>query len=241
MHAPKWIEFRNAVFYFSSIAINLFFFMLAITYIVQTISINSGRISDLALIDSNLKASAVELTQNRTADDVAAIREAIKDNTNRRAKQKKDMDYGDERHHHLGLDDCFLGRDPRCFHRNSSWSNTAQLGLAAGVLGACLSFFVLLRNDAVSEQPKMWTLSTLISLVCTLPIGGAIGLLVLFLLLGSTGTVLTQVSGVVQVESPFGVAFACTLAALFSDRLVQTLSRLLDNIKITASSTKAEV
>lgn len=239
MEAPKWIELRNAVFYFSSIAINLFFFMLAIAYIVQTISINSGRISDLALIDSNLKASAVELTQNRTAEDVSAIREAIKDNSNRRAKQKKDMDYGDERFRNLGLKDCFLGRNPQCFHRNSSWSNTAQLGFAAGILGACLSFFVLLRNDAVSEQPKMWALSTLISLVCTLPIGGAIGLLVLFLLLGSTGTVLTQVSGMVQVESPFGVAFACTLAALFSDRLVQTLSRLLDSMKITATSTRA--
>ena len=151
------------------------------------------------------------------------------------------MDYGDRQHGNLGLKHCLLGRDPNCFHRNSSWTNTAYLGLAAGILGACLSFFVLLRNDAVSEVPKMWALSTPISLVCTLPIGGAIGLLVLFLLQGSTGTVLTQVSGVVQVESPFGVAFACTLAALFSDRLIQTLARLLDNIKITATSTKAGV
>jgi hypothetical protein len=241
MDLPKWTETRNAIFYFSSIAINLFFFVLAISYIVHTISINAGRISDLALIDSNLKASATELTQNRTPEDMAAIREAIKDNNKRRAKQKKDMDYGDEQFHGLGFKECIFARDPRCFHRNSSWTNTAYLGIASGILGACLSFFVLLRNDAVSEIPKMLTLATLISLVCVLPIGSAIGLLVLFLLQGANGAVLTQVSGVVQVESPFGVAFACTLAALFSDRIVQTLSRLLDNIKVTAASAKTGV
>ena len=234
----NWTETRNAIFYFASIAINLFFFVLAVAYIIQTISINAGRISDLALIDSNLKASAIELTQNRTAEDVAKIRDAIIDNNNRRAKQKKDIDYGDAQFHSMGFKECVLALNPNCFHRNSSWTNTAYLGIAAGILGACLSFFVLLRNDAASETPKMWTLGTLISLVCLLPIGSAIGLLVLFLLQGSSGAVLTQVSGVVQVESPFGVAFACTMAALFSDRIVQTLSRLLDNIKITASPAK---
>ena len=234
----NWSEMRNALFYFASIAINLFFFVLAVTYIIHAISINAGRISDLALIDSNLKASAIELTQNRTAEDIAAIRDAIKDNTSRRAMQKKDMDYGDHKFLTLGFKDCALGFNPNCFHRNSSWTNTAYLGIAAGILGACLSFFVLLRNDAVSEAPKMWTLATLISLVCVLPIGSAIGLLVLFLLQGANGAVLTQVAGVVQVESPFGGAFACTIAALFSDRIVQTLSRLLDNIKITAPLAK---
>ena len=60
----------------------------------------------------------------------------------------------------------------------------------------------------------MWRLSTLISLICLIPIGSIVGLLTLFLLRGANGTVLTQVSGVVQVESPFAIAFACTLAAL---------------------------
>ena len=68
----NWIETRNAIFYFSSIAINLFFFAVAISYIIQTISINAGRISNLAMINSNLKASAIELTQNRTPEDMVA-------------------------------------------------------------------------------------------------------------------------------------------------------------------------
>jgi hypothetical protein len=47
--------------------------------------------------------------------------------------------------------------------------------------------------------------------------------------LPSKGTVLSQVSDVVQVESPFGIAFACILSALFSDRILASLGRLLEH------------
>jgi hypothetical protein len=82
----------------------------------------------------------------------------------------------------------------------------------------------------------MWQLSTLISLICLLPIGSAIGLLTVFILRGAKGAILTQVSNVVQVESPFGIAFACTLAAFFSDRILAALSRLLEHFGLTKTA-----
>ena len=241
MPSPGLVETRNAIFYFASIVINMFFFVMAIAYIMLTISVNAGRISDLSLIKSNLQASSKELTQNRTPEDFIAIRNAILDNSSKLAKQKKDIDFGDERFHAMTFRQCALAFDANCFHRNSSWMNNIYLGMACGILGACLSFFVLLRTDAVTDSPTMWRLSTLISLICLIPIGSIVGLLTLFLLRGANGTVLTQVSGVVQVESPFGIAFACTLAALFSDRVLSALSRLLDHIGVTKAPQAAGV
>ena len=58
MPSPGLVETRNAIFYFASIVINMFFFVMAIAYIMLTISVNAGRISDLSLIESNLQASS---------------------------------------------------------------------------------------------------------------------------------------------------------------------------------------
>jgi hypothetical protein len=230
-------DLRNAIFYFGSIVVAIVCFIIAVAYIFLTISVNAGRISDLTIIDSHIQASATELTQQRSDKDVEAIRNAIRDNTGRRDGQLKTIAFGDERFFTKTFKECALAFDADCFHRNSSFMNNIYLGIACGILGVCLAFFFSIRADALTEKSAMWTLSTLISLICLLPIGASIGLLTLFILRGANGGILSQVSGVVQVESPFGIAFACTLAALFCDRILAALSRLLDNFGGSLAST----
>ena len=47
------------------------------------------------------------------------------------------------------------------------------------------------------------------------------------LLRGIKGALLTPVADVVQVENPYGIAFACSVAALFSDQIIAWLSKLV--------------
>jgi hypothetical protein len=182
MVLPSLTDARNAVFYFASIAIAMFFFVMAITYILLTISVNAGRISHLALIEAAIQTSAAQLAKNPAPDDVPFIRLALSDLNNQRTIQKKDIDYGQKQFHSKTFRECALAFNADCFHRNSSAMNTIYLGLASGILGACLFFFVSVRNDAITDNPSMWRLGTLISLICLLPIGAIIGLLTLFLL-----------------------------------------------------------
>jgi hypothetical protein len=114
--------------------------------------------------------------------------------------------------------------------------NTIYLGIASGVLGVCLLFFMSVRADAVAPVQTMWNLGTLISLICLIPTGVIVGLLTLFVLKGAKGAMLSEVSNVVQVDSPFGVAFACTVAAFFSDRIIAAFSRMLEHFGLTRAA-----
>ncbi|MGM4886652.1 hypothetical protein AB7813_00800 [Tardiphaga sp. 20_F10_N6_6] len=226
----------DAAYYFFSLIVTLFCFVVSIGYIILAISVNAGRSSDLAGIEASIQNSAAQLAKNPASDDVPYIRAALSDLNAQRVGQQKEIDYGKDKLWHLTFRECALAFDSACFHRNSSAMNIIYLGIASGVLGVCLFFFISMRTDALLPAPAMWQLSTLISLICLLPIGSAIGLLTVFILRGAKGAILTQVSNVVQVESPFGIAFACTLAAFFSDRILAALSRLLEHFGLTKTA-----
>jgi len=66
-----------------------------------------------------------------------------------------------------------------------------------------------------------------LSVVCLVPTGMIVGLLTIFLLRGTKGALLTPVADVVQVENPYGIAFACSVAAMFSDQIIAWLSKLV--------------
>jgi hypothetical protein len=233
------VDTRNAIFYFSSIAITLFFFVTALGYIILAISVNSGRTSDLALLDAAIQTTTAQLTKNPTSDDLKLIHDALSDLNAQKVGQQKEIDYGKDKFWNLTFRECALAFNADCFHRNASAMNIIYLGIASGIVGVCLLFFVAIRADALLPAPVMWNLSTLISLICLIPTGAIVGLLALFLLKGAKGAILTPVADVVQVESPFGVAFACTLAAFFSDRILATLSRLIDKLGLMRTSSGA--
>ena len=230
------IEIRNAIFYFASIALTLFFFIIALSYMMFTISVNAARTSDLAGVESSIQRTAEQLAKNPKAEDIPHIRDALSDLNAQKVGHQKTIDFGDDRYWDMTFTQCAIAFNANCFHRNSSWMNTIYLGIASGLLGVCLFFFISIRTDAISTVPAMWNLGTLISLICLIPTGAIIGLLTLFLLKGAKGAILTPVSDVVQVESPFGVAFACTIAAFFSDRILAALSRLMEHFGLTATT-----
>jgi hypothetical protein len=58
--------------------------------------------------------------------------------------------------------------------------------------------------------------------------GVIFGLLIVYLLRGTKGALLTPVANVIQVENPYGIAFACVVAAFFSDRVVAWLYGLVN-------------
>jgi hypothetical protein len=109
--------------------------------------------------------------------------------------------------------------------------------MASGALGACLSLLVGFRARAISGNPTPQTKGELTSVICLIPTGMALALVTLYLLRGTKGAFLTPIADVVQVENPYGIAFACTMAAFFSDRILAWLSRMVDSI----SPRKAEV
>jgi hypothetical protein len=91
--------------------------------------------------------------------------------------------------------------------------------------------FVLMRGFRLGAAARRGQLaadtSSILSIVCMFPTGMIFGLLTLYLLRGTRGTLLAPISDVVQVEDPYGVAFACTIAALFSDRIILWLTKLV--------------
>ena len=88
------------------------------------------------------------------------------------------------------------------------------------------------RAQATCNQPAASNSGTIVSVVCLIPIGVVIALLTLYLLRGTKGALLMPVAEVVQVENPYGIAFACTAAAFFSDRILSWLSTLVDRLPV---------
>jgi hypothetical protein len=224
-----FVRVRDELAYLGSIVLILVSFLVAMGYMIITISINTARISDLAGIEAAIQTSAAQIAKNPTGNDAIAFKNALSDLNAQKNGKQKEIDYGQQEKWHLGFKECLFLFSADCFHRNSSAMNTLYLSIAGGILGICLSFFIAARKDASSPEPVLKTQSPLISIVFLIPMGAIIGLLTLFLLRGAKGAVLSPVADVVQVESPFGVAFACIFAAFFSDRILAGLGRLADH------------
>jgi hypothetical protein len=225
----EWEAIGHDVAYFSSILITLFFFVSGLSYILLTVSVNTGRAADLTGVEQSIQSIAGRIAKNPPAEEEKHLRDALSDLSAQRIGHQKQIDFGKNDYWGMTFSECAFAFNAACFHRNSSNMNSIYLGIASGILGICLLFFISIRNDAISPAPNMRTLSTLISLICLIPTGAIVGLLTLFILKGAKGATLDQISGIVQVETPFGIASVCILASFFSDRLLAALSRLLEH------------
>ena len=209
--------------YLTALAAIFAVFMVAVGYVFQTVSINSARISDLQGIDSAIRDQAAEIAKNPPPEKLNDLKAALSDLNAQHVGKQKEIDYGNNKFFYLTFRQCLLPIDPKCFHRNSSADNIQLLAVACGLLGVCLFFFISIRKDTFLPVQLLVGPKVLISAVCLIPTGAILGLLTLFLMRGAKGALLSPVSNVVQVESPFGVAFACIFAAFFSDQILAAL------------------
>jgi hypothetical protein len=221
---------RTRDWYFISTMFLLLAVCLYATTIVMTaISVNAGRTAQLASTDarSQYLANQVLRTPNGPAFD--ALQEEITKLNNDRADLIIQVNFGMPKLWKMPPLPCFYRPVPDCFHRSSSEMNLLILGLFSGTLGACLLILVAIRADMQAAQPVLVGPRMFVSFICLIPIGVIMGLLALFLMRGTQGTLVAPVSSFVQVDNPYGVAFGCTVAAFFSDRILIGLSRLVDH------------
>jgi hypothetical protein len=210
---------------------------LALGYVFLSISVNAGRIDDLRSKRERVQQKTSEIARREPEVQSELLQQQLANLTAAQDKTANDILFGDTEKH-LGFAHCFLPLDPNCFHRNSSEQNNMWLAIASGALGAILFLLRALRGEtnSAARAGEPTSIATLLYLV---PIGMILGLLVLFLLRGTKGALLTPIADVVQVENPYGVAFACTMAGLFSDRILAWLSKLIDALHAGQQS-KAE-
>jgi hypothetical protein len=228
-------NFLKGLPYLAALVAIFVIFMMAVGYVFQTISINSARISDLQGIDNAIRDQAAEIARNPPPEKLNELKAALSDLNAQHVGKQKEIDYGNNEFYFLTFRQCLLPIDPKCFHRKSSADNIQLLAVACGLLGVCLFFFVTLRKDAFLPDPVLVGPKVLISAVCLIPTGAILGLMTLFLMRGAKGALLSPVSNVVQVESPFGVAFACIFAAFFSDQILAALLNVADKFGIKSS------
>jgi len=218
-----------------AISLTIAVLLVGVLYSVFAISINSGRIAQLLSFESRMQDKAAAIAKDPHASNVDALQSELATLTGDRDSLRGQIYYGKSEDWGLGFVHCILPLDGRCFHRNASETNNLYLAMASGALGACLSLLLGFRAQATSDQPAPRISGNVVSVVCLIPLGLIVGLLTLYLLRGTKGALLTPLSEVVQIENPYGIAFACTMAAFFSDRILSWLSTLVDRLPIKKS------
>jgi hypothetical protein len=217
----------------SAIGVIFVMLFLAIGYIFLAISINAGRTSEYLNIQAQIQEKVSEIAKGPTAFTPEQLQKQLSELSKNQDDKSKEMASGNGAE--LGFAKCLLPLNPGCFHRNSSEQNNMWLAVASGALGAILFLLRALRAGTASELPPPQNAVHIITVICLIPTGMIIGLLTLFFLRGTKGALLTPLADVVQVENPYGIAFACTMAALFSDRIFAWLSKLIDVLPSPAS------
>jgi hypothetical protein len=209
-----------------SLIITLATIVTAVVYCVYAISVNTGRTQDLQNTEAQIQEDASKIAMDPNAQDVGdLLTDLKKQNANRNALRGK-IGYGDGTLWDTPTYKCLFPMTPDCFHRNASETNNLNLAIASGALGGCLFLLLRFRRWAISERTEPGTAPIY---ALSIIVGGSIvGLLIIFLMRGTKGALLTPVSDVVQVENPYGIAFACMAAAFFSDRLLAWLSQFVD-------------
>jgi hypothetical protein len=220
-------NFKLYSLYTISMTLMLAVCAIAAGYVFQTIAVNAGRISDLQSIEASIQERVAEVAKSPPAEQLKYLKDALSDLNAQRTGKQKEIDYGNRDFWGLTFQECKLPINPMCFHRNSSAGNIQYMAVGCGLLGVCLFFFMAIRTDAFSQTPQLFGSKALISAVCLVPTGAILGLLALFIMRGARGVLLTPVSNVISVESPYGIAFACILAAFFADRIVDVLSSMV--------------
>ena len=204
--------------------------VVGVSHSLFAISINAGRVSDLQSLEARIQAQvgkialdpkSIELNKMiQTLTTLNADRDKLRDEIN---KGNRGSDPELSSHPVLY---CLVPTDPNCFHRNASETNNLHLAMASGVLGACLLLFLRFRDQAIGR--KLEAGGSVVYVLSLLASGVIFGLLIVYLLRGTKGALLTPVANVIQVENPYGIAFACVVAAFFSDRVVAWLYGLVN-------------
>jgi hypothetical protein len=209
-----------------AILITLAMFFLAVGYIFQAVAINTDRTSKLLGIQAQIQQKVNDIAKATPGSSPEELQKELSKLNDDRDTVSNEVLYGNL--HPLSFAACFLPLNPDCFHRNSSEQNNLWIAIASGALGAVLFLLRGFRATTAVQNSTVQNAGVVISVICLIPTGMTIGLLTIFLLRGTKGALLTPIADVVQVENPYGIAFACTIAALFSDRIFLWLSRLLD-------------
>jgi len=198
-------------------------FLLAVGHIFQAVAINNDRITHLVNIQSQIQQRVNDIAKAAQGSSLQQLQTELTDLNSKRDDLNGKMLYGSGEK--LSFTQCFLPVNPACFHRNSSEQNNLWVAMGSGALGVILFLLRGFRTVASDNRPQ--EPSTLLSVVCLVPTGMIVGLLTIFLLRGTKGALLTPVADVVQVENPYGIAFACSVAAMFSDQIIAWLSKLV--------------
>jgi hypothetical protein len=210
----------------ASLLITLAMFFLAVGYIFQAVAINTGRTGSLLRVQAQIQQKVNDFAKGADRSAPEDLQKELSDLNSQLNKITNQILYGNG--DTLSFTACFLPRNPDCFHRNSSEQNNLWVAMASGVLGVTLFLLRGFRANTTLQISTAENRGLIVSVLCLIPTGIAIGLLTIFLLRGTKGTLLTPIAEVVQVENPYGIAFACSIAALFSDRIFLWLSNLLD-------------
>jgi len=231
----------NQIKFWLAIAITIGAFGVAAGYIFQAAAINNDRTARLLGIQAQIQQKVSEIAKGGTSSSPEKVQQELDELNSQREGLNKEILFGNGKNPDLRLKDCLLPIDPACFHRNSSEQNNLWVAIAGGVLGAALFLFLRFRSAAdANNGSALQDADILLSVVCLIPTGIIVGLLTIFLLRGTKGALLAPVADVVQVENPYGIAFACTIAALFSDRIISWLSKLIDILPSGNSSEQTD-
>jgi len=228
---PKEPRTKASNIYFAmTLCILVIVSFLSATHLSLSIAVNAGRSAQLAIIEARTQFLAnqiVKLPQGKSLqsrlDNLNAARLHLIDEIN----------YGNQTKEGLTFFNCAASSNSDCYHRNSSETNYIHIGIFGGLIGISLMLLMTIKDDIRAGNPRARSLATLLSLVCLIPIGTIMGLLALFVLRGTRGALQTPIADVIQIENPYGIAFGCTVAAFFADRILSGLSRFVDHFSLS--------
>ncbi len=218
-------------------SITLFVLIVALLCSVIPIGVNSGRISDLLQVEASIQNIVNQIAKEPIGLSSQKFQAELGLLNQKRDDYRRRINFGDPEFYNPPRFECVFPIKATCFLKNSSEHNNLFIALASGVLGACLFILLLIRHRYADDHIPIPQIGVVVDVICLLPIGAIIGLMTLYLLHGTKGALLSPISDVVQVENPYGIAFACTISGLFSDRILIFLTALVERF---ATTTRAE-
>jgi len=204
----------------------------AVVNLTFAISINDARISDLAGKTASMQDTSQRIASSPNASNVGDLTALLKIYAAQRDSLIGQINYGMNTYWDTNFVSCIKGTIAPCFHRNSSDANNIIIAFMAGMIG---SGIVILRGakaapwgsagSEAAEKSRERGFQRLL-------LGGIVGLLSLFFIRGTKGALLSSVSGMVQVDNPYGTAFVAVIAVMFLDRFLDFLDRWMASLRV---------
>jgi hypothetical protein len=196
---------------------------------VMPIGVNSGRINNLQNVEASIQNLVSQIARDPTGANAAQLRTQLEQLNTKREEFIAEINTGKRDAWGIPPLECIFPLKASCFVKNDSEHNNLFIAVGSGVLGACFLLLLQARRRAVQPHNAVRA-GELVEAVCVLAAGLLAGLLVLYLIRGTKGVLSSPISGVVQIENPYGIAFASTVGGLFSERIVGFLTGLLDRV-----------